>query len=141
MTTIVYSHARQEIAVDSRATSGTLIATDKCNKIHKREGLVFVAAGSVADLTLLVDTYPFGYEGMSELEAEALVIDGGEVFICTITGGKYNVTPVDFDVALGSGGDFALSELDHGGTTKQAVKYAMTRDCATGGKIQLIKVK
>jgi len=141
MTTIAYSHKLKQIAVDSRATAGTLIADDKCNKVFKRDGLVFIACGSVADLELLTDSYPFGYEGMSDLSASAFVVDDGKVYQCDIQSGKYNVTPIDFDMALGSGCDFALSAMDFGKTPKEAVKYAMTRDCATGGKIQVVKVK
>jgi len=141
MTTIAFSNERQEVAVDSRATAGTLIATDKCNKVHKRDGLIFIAAGTVSDLELLVESYPFGYEGMTELDATAFVIDEGKVYQCTLHDEKYNVTPIDFDMCLGSGGDFALAAMDFGATPKEAVKYAMTRDCATGGKIKVIKVK
>lgn len=141
MTTIASSHERKEIAVDSRATAGSLIASDICDKVDRIDGKVFISAGDVSDIGLLINTYPFGYEGMTKLNATALVIDEGELFECAVYEGKYHVTPIDFDIALGSGGDFALAGMDMGMTPKQAVKYAMTRDCATGGKIQVIKVK
>lgn len=141
MTTIAYSHELKEIAVDGRVTMGTLVSDDSYDKTRKREDLIFIASGLVADIDLLVEAYPFGYEGMQELEAQALVIDEGKVYQCTQHDGKYFVTPIDFNITLGSGGDFALAAMDFGKTPKQAVKYAMTRDCATGGKIKVIKVK
>jgi len=141
MTTVVYSHKLKQIAVDGRVSAGSLISCDTYDKTRKRDGLIFICAGMVADIDILVESYPYGYEGMDELEATALVIDEGKLYQCTQHDKKYYVTPIDFDTAMGSGGDFALAALDFGKTPKEAVKYAMTRDMATGGKIQVIKVK
>jgi ATP-dependent protease HslVU (ClpYQ) peptidase subunit len=141
MTTIAYNYKEGEIAVDSRVSTGDLISSDKYNKTRKLQGVTFVFAGLVADVDLLVESYPYGYEGMTELEAYALAIDEGEVYQCTIHDGKYNVTPITFNMCLGSGGDFALSAMDFGCSAKDAVKYAMTRDMCTGGRVKVIKVK
>ena len=43
--------------------------------------------------------------------------------------------------SFGSGSSFALSAMDFGKSAKDSVKYAMTRDIYTGGKIKVIKVK
>ena len=142
MTTIVYSHKEKVIACDSRETKGGMIATDNCQKIFKREdGIVFVGAGTVHDINIMIATYPQGYEGMDTLTASAFVIDGGRVYDCAIVDGSYHRVEIGFNLALGSGQDFAIAALDFGYTAKQAVKYAMTRDCATGGKIRTVKVR
>jgi 20S proteasome alpha/beta subunit len=142
MTTMLYSEKEQVIVVDGRCTRGNDIVTDKYNKVIVRDdGIKFVVAGKCADLEALVSSYPYGFEGMTELEAIALVIDEGKVYECTISDGAYNIVHVDYDTANGSGAPYALASLDHGKTAKQAIKYAMTRDSATGGKIQVVKVK
>jgi ATP-dependent protease HslVU (ClpYQ) peptidase subunit len=142
MTTLVYSHKEKVIAVDGRCTKGHDIVTDTFNKIITREdGLKFACAGKVADIEALVDSYPYGYEGMKDLEAVAWAMEGGKVFECMISEGSYDVVELSCDSAIGSGSPYALSALDFGKTARQAVKYAMTRDCGTGGKITIIKVK
>ena len=141
MTTMIYSHEEKVIVVDGRCTKGHDIVSDQYNKVMKRDGLTFICAGKVADLQALVDSYPYGFEGMDELEAIAFVVDDGEVFECTISDGDYNVCPITFNSANGSGTPYALAALDFGCTAKQAMKYVMTRDSATGGKVQTIKVK
>ena len=78
---------------------------------------------------------------MTDLDASALAIDEGKVYMCSVTGGKYNITPIDFNMCMGSGGDFALAAMDFGCSARQAVKYAMTRDTCTGGRVKVLKVK
>ena len=142
MTTMIYSHKEKVIVVDGRCTRGHDIVTDKYNKVMKNDdGVVFVVAGLCSDLEALVSSYPYGFEGMTDLEAIALVVDNGQVFECTVSDGSYNITPVDYDTANGSGSSYAIAALDFGKTAKQALKYVMTRDCATGGKITTVKVK
>jgi 20S proteasome alpha/beta subunit len=142
MTTMVYSHKEKVIAVDGRCTKGLDIMTDNFNKVMTNcDGLKFVVAGKVSDLEALVESYPFGYEGMKDLEAVAMVVDNGMVFECSVHDGSYNITPLDYDTANGSGSPYAIAALDFGKTAKEAIKYAMTRDAGTGGKIQIIKVK
>ena len=142
MTTVAYNYEDKEIAVDGRVTTGDLVSCDNYDKTRTRDdGLIFIVAGMVCDVDLLVESYPYGYEGMDELEAMALVIDDGKVYQCTLHDKKYHVTPITFNCCMGSGGDFALAAMDMGKTAKQAVKYAGTRDLCTGGKVKVIKVK
>lgn len=141
MTTIVYNHKEKVICCDSRATKGGVIADDNANKIRKRDGLIFVAAGLVSDIDILVATYPIGFTGMDTLEACMFVVDDGKVWEAVVCEGVYSVVELDFNSTLGSGAHFALAAMDFGCTAKQSVKYAMTRDCATGGKIRTVKVK
>jgi len=44
-------------------------------------------------------------------------------------------TELTYNYTLGSGERFATGAMDHGKSASQAVKYAMTRDSNTGGKV------
>jgi ATP-dependent protease HslVU (ClpYQ) peptidase subunit len=140
MTTIVYSKEENVIVCDGRCLKGHSIMSDKSVKVYHKDGVTFVGAGSIADIRMLVETYPYGFEGMTDLEACVFATYEGRVFECCIIEGDYNIVELDCSSTLGSGGQFALAALDFGFTAKQAIKYAMTRDCATGGKIQTVKV-
>lgn len=139
MTTIAYNHKERTIAVDSRCTAGALIVHDKCNKIHVENGVTFVAAGSLSDIQVLIAGYPHGFNAPVDLDAQAFVVDEGEVYMVHVADGEYRCSTIDFDATLGSGGDFALAAMDFGKSAKEAVKYAATRDCATGGRIRVVK--
>jgi ATP-dependent protease HslVU (ClpYQ) peptidase subunit len=106
-------------------------------------GVTFVLAGSIADFATLVNTFPCGYEGMTDLKVVALAVFNEEVVECHIADGEYRCTPITFNAAHGSGGSYALAALDliPNCTAKQAVKYAMKKDCATGGRIRTVKVR
>lgn len=139
MTTIVVDYENRQVAVDSRATSGRLIVSDKCNKVDKKDGVTFISCGTVADINILIQSYPEGLDVDVTLQAQSIVIDGTSVGILRMEHGECLVDPIDCNSSLGSGGDFALAAMDFGLTAKEAIKYAMTRDCATGGRIKLIK--
>ena len=141
MTTIIYSHEHQEVAFDSRASCGRDIATDDYNKLYKVGGAKFVVAGSVSDIEILLAMY--ADETIRAIpEVEAIMVEGGRVYQVSPTEeGELRFTPVTFNIGAGSGYQWALSALDHGATPRQAVKYATTKDSASGGKIRVIKVK
>jgi len=141
MTTVAYHHKDGEIAVDSRCTAGTLIASDSVNKITKKDGVSFIGTGALADLQVLIEGYPNGFAAPIDLEAQALVVDEGEVYMVSVIKGDYSLTKLDFDSTMGSGADFAQAAMDFGKSAKDAVKYAATRDCATGGRIRVIKTR
>lgn len=139
MTTIAYNHKERTIAVDSRCTSGSLIIDDKCNKVFKRGDLTFIGGGEFADLMALIEGYPGGFGEPVTLNAQAFLACDGGVYMVRVENGEYKHDPIDHNATLGSGGDFALAAMDFGKSAKEAVKYAMTRDCATGGRIRVIK--
>jgi hypothetical protein len=70
------------------------------------------------------------------------VVDKGKVYRMgqSISNGFW-IDECKFSRADGSGYKFALGAMDHGKSAKDAVKYAMTRDIYTGGKVKVIKVK
>ena len=141
MTTIVYHLADNELAADSRCTAGTLIVDDKVNKFAKCNGYTFVCCWTVSDIGELISAYPYGFTEPVNLNAQAFVVDDGEVFLVSVQDGEYSRTKMTSNFAIGSGGDFALANMDHGGSARTAIMYAKTRDCATGGRIRIVKVK
>lgn len=141
MTTVAYDHEGKTIAVDSRFTRGDMISTDNGNKIIKRDGVTFVLAGQSAMYPDLVDMW-FGGDVKEELACSALVVSKGKVYHYGLDGDRdISSELIEENFTMGSGATWALSSMDHGKSAKDAVKYAMTRDVYTGGKIRLIKVK
>jgi ATP-dependent protease HslVU (ClpYQ) peptidase subunit len=141
MTTIVYNHIDKVICCDSRCIKGLTIMSDNAKKIRKVGPVTFIGAGSVSDIDILIKTYPYGYEGMDTLEACMFVVEDGKVFEAVICDGTYSVVELECSASLGSGGQFALAAMDFGCNAKAAVRYAMTRDIGTGGKIKTVVVK
>jgi len=140
MTTMAYNHKDKEVAIDSRITSNGTIRTDKYNKVLINDLGTWLFTGSccdVEDLAVLrhndhVDVIP---------DCTALLIHEKEMYLVSVNSDGYcEWFKTEHNCAYGSGGDFALSALDFGKTAKESVKYAMTRDIYTGGKIQVFKV-
>ncbi len=139
MTTIVFNAETQEIACDSRATGGNgLIVTDKANKCWDVNGDLWFLAGTVADMEEFV-TAEIGDTLENQLECVAFVIrkDGQFETVYTNEEGRMRVLPLEYTEAIGSGMDWAVAALDLGLDTREAVKYAMTRDCMSGGAVHV----
>lgn len=147
MTTIVYHEGY--IACDgmSRCQSSNQVLSADFQKWYDVGdwGIMF-GAGGVADLIYLAallrdgESIPDGFD----LELEAILVRNGEVFAVDIKG--KTITPYPLrrrNECLGSGQQFAFAALDliPNCTARQAVEYASTRDCGTGGKITVYDVK
>jgi 20S proteasome alpha/beta subunit len=140
MTTIAFNYKDKEIAVDSRLTRGDMISTDSGNKIFKKDGVVFIVAGETNHSKSLVDMWFSGEVDVS-LNCSAFVVCNGEVYDFGLDADK-NIAKelVDENLTKGSGDLWAHAAMDFGCSAKDAVKYAMTRDVYTGGKVRVIKV-
>ena len=140
MTTIVYDPKTRLLACDSRMCIGTSIGTDKCDKFVERNGVLFVFAGAVSDMELLVEMY-FNPDMMADhLEVDAIIVDSGTVYITEFSHKKLVLVPCDFPAAIGSGMYWALAALDFGCDVKGAIAYAKKKDSATGGRVRVFKV-
>ena len=143
MTTIIYSHLEKIIAYDSRVTCGNKIASDNAEKSKKVDGVTFLFTGCPADDDKIIKSY-FSDEREIDKRAgvSAFAIDHakGMVFLLSRDNCELVVDEINESDSLGSGGDYALASLDHGKTAKQSVKYAMTRDCKSGGKVRFVRV-
>lgn len=136
MTTIAYRDGI--IACDSRATRDITILSDNANKMTEQDGCMFFYAGATCDEQKLIDAY-FGKEVQS-IEGNALVVDGGVIYLVGHDGKELWKCPTYEYGALGSGGDHALTAMDMGATAKEAVKIAMKRDACTGGTVRTYEV-
>jgi ATP-dependent protease HslVU (ClpYQ) peptidase subunit len=143
MTTIIYSKKEKLIAFDSRQSAGNLIISDDCNKSLSRSGVTFVISGYPCDFNIIIDSY-FSEDNVIDdrINFSALALDHSvkKVYLLTRSESRLMITPLDTSISVGSGEDFALAALDFGRTAKEAVKYAMTRDSGTGGKIRSVKL-
>ena len=141
MTTIAYCHKNKEIAVDSRITSDNQIITDKGDKFRREGGQLFVGSSVGDDWLKLIDIYLGKSEPIKRYyECTVMFTCDGVVFLMTYRDGQLNQWSIREDTGIGSGGDYALCAMDFGMTAKASVKYAMTRDCKSGGRIRTFKV-
>ncbi len=141
MTTIAYNHKDGEIAVDSRFTRGEMISTDRGNKIFKKKGITFILAGASDTYQRLVDMWLSG-ELDKSVDCHAFVVSGGLVYSYGLDGdGEISSELISENLTKGSGDLWALAAMDHGKSAKDAVKYAMTRDIYSGGRVRVVKVR
>lgn len=146
MTTIVYDHKARQIAIDSRATSSGIIVDDESQKWRITEsGEIWFTCGAICDEELLIDCFKDGDKKLNvEVipDANAFVVRGDKVLMRGVTqDGEAWTQGLTNTRCLGSGSSFALAALDHGKNARQAVEYAMTRDCCTGGKVHVYDIE
>lgn len=143
MTTIVYDHSTQQIAIDGRTRSGTLINTEDAVKWIKRDSQIWFLCGSVSDRERFIDYMNHGSPDAPkwQIECSAFVVEGGKVYHCVICDeGDPCKSEIQYSDAMGSGGSFALAAIDFGKTAADAIKYAAKRDSGTGGRIAIYDI-
>ena len=144
MTTIVYDHKAQQIAVDSRITSDNVINTECFIKwIQDGDDFWFIS-GSNADRERLIQHIKAVDPDKPkwEIECTAFLVSAGDVFQCLVTShGEPCKIKLTYSETMGSGAAFALAALDHGKSALDAVAYAATRDTGTGGEIRVFDIK
>lgn len=141
MTTICYNHESKQISCDSRVTRDNVIMSDSCVKWSTVDGVVFFLAGIPSDNELFIRMY-FGATSDVIPEVTGLVIDGGNVYRCGVNDSLLMWKDErQNDDAIGTGWEFALSAMDFGKSSHEAVEYAMTRDSCSGGKVHTYDIK
>jgi hypothetical protein len=139
VTTIAYKDGI--IAYDSRCCRTGYVETDKMDKCREYKGYRFFLSGSLNAFEELTQALVDGEE-FEDLDAGGLMIDPAGVL--WFVGGCEQPWKSRHDCTLptasGSGTQWALAAMDFGRTAKQAVKYAMSRDPGTGGKVRTFKV-
>lgn len=147
MTTIAYNHEEKKIACDGRLTAAGAICTDECQKYVVADDFTMFFCGSFSDvdrMAAIVKDHTTGdiVDIESEVKVEVFIIRDGRVFNAVVNSDfEYSLDELTYSYAIGSGGCFALSAMDFGRSAKEAVKYAMTRDSFTGGKISVCDIK
>lgn len=145
MTTIVYDHKARQVAVDSRATSGGIIVDDESQKWRLTEsGELWLTCGAICDEELLIECFKEGDKKLNVAvvpDASAFTVRDGCVLMRGVTSdGEAWTQKLTSNRCLGSGSSFALAALDFGKTAAEAVEYAITRDCYSGGKVHVYDI-
>ena len=141
MTTIAYDYKNKIIAYDSRLTAGTLIVSDNHNKHRKcKRGWDWVISATEHDTDQFIDLFAEQESANLSYDVDCVVVIDSVVFNAYVNDGLFKLCPLVHSECFGSGGRFALAALDFGKSAKDAIKYAMKRDSATGGKIRILKL-
>lgn len=142
MTTVVFDKKRNQIAIDSRLTANDTIMDDNGIKYLSINGDMWFFSGDYSDYYLLAEHYySKPTSGKKTPSCGALVVTKNNVIQFGVLEGKRAQSiKTEFNDAIGSGAWWALAALDHGKTAKQAVEYAKTRDCYTGGKVHVFDI-
>ncbi len=143
MTTIAYKDGI--IACDSRLTWGTTIIDDNWSKKIERKGRLFFLSGIPEDFEDFFELYFSGRQTHHRyLNVCGLLVENNflyEVYVCDKGNRLYKLKLfLDRTTAYGSGGDFAFTAMDMGGTAKEAIKMAIKRNTSTGGRIRTYKL-
>lgn len=140
MTTVAYHHCDRQVAVDGRVTAGNFILTDEGDKTVKIGDRLFVFCGALADYPRFASECVNGKASDWQTDVAALMIMRGRCYLCTLEDGRYIVSELEHNDAIGSGAAYAVAAMDFGQTARQAIRYAASRNCKTGGKIKTFKV-
>lgn len=135
MTTIIYDHKTNQVAIDSREVRGNVICNDNADKIVSSGEYVFFMCGDKSGEKSLVDYVVNGSEFTPG--AYAFYNYRGEFFLISDIDGEPFTEKLDCSDYIGSGGVWAMAALDFGCSAKEAVEYAKTRDCKTGGAVRV----
>ncbi len=141
MTTIAIDS--NTISADGRTTDQDgYISRDDYPKLRKENGIICAVAGAISDCEELINIVVHGDQPtMQDASGNLITISDNCIMMYSLVDSKLSAWEVTPPYSLGSGSQFALSALDFGKTSKEAVKYAMTRDSSTGGKIKTIKYR
>ena len=144
MTTIVYDHKNKQIACDSRMSKSSGAYNDCYTKMVCHKNILFVLTGSTCDMQYFRENYEkykkVDLEGIN-LDCSGMIIRDGAIYDVFIHDGIFNEDLCFCDESAGSGGKYAISALDHGKTAKEAVDYAISKDCFSGGKIHVYDIE
>lgn len=139
MTTIVYDHEKELVAVDSRCTSSGLIMDDEYDKIIFKNGEVWIYSGTAGEAEEFSNLKHREKTEITE-SIHAFVIKEGSCFYAGLYDGCMHIEKRTNNDYLGSGGVFARCALDFGKSAREAVEYAKTKDCYTGGKVRVFNL-
>lgn len=144
MTTIVYDHKKKQIACDSRMSKNSGAYNDSYIKMKEVNGILFVLTGSTCDTDYFMENYvKYGKVELKDVEIDCsgIIVRDGAAYNVFIHDGVFNEDNMFCNEFAGSGGQYAISALDHGATVKEAVEYAMTKDCFSGGKVHVYDIE
>jgi hypothetical protein len=138
MTTIAYDG--RYIAVDSRLSSGGHVATDSYEKFNDFEEWILFWSGAVNQKDLLMNIFIAKGEFFDEPKTYLTAYNKKTKFVyhVYVEDKKILMDRLEWIDGQGSGSCYAIGAMDAGKSAVEAVKIAMKRDCATGGKIHCL---
>jgi ATP-dependent protease HslVU (ClpYQ) peptidase subunit len=142
MTTIAYKDGI--VAYDTRVCSGDFIMEDNYEKRIVVENVSFFIAGAISDNDNFIACYFDGEEPSQDNDNAALVVTKeGELWVAAINqeyGFWKRKLNLNNPYTMGSGGQYAISAMDLGLSAAEAVKFAFTRDCKSGGRVKTYRI-
>lgn len=141
MTAIIYCHKTKQVAVDSMVTAGGVIKAHDFDKtIKSKDGSLWIISGDLAEYESYANL-EHGDKVNKDFYCAAIVIRKGKAYSAiTNENNALSILELKFNEYCGSGGFEALCALDFDKTAKEAVEYAATKDCHTGGKVRVFNL-
>lgn len=138
MTTIAYDG--RYIAVDSRLSSNGHVATDECKKFDIFEDWILFWSGVIHQKDLCINIFIAKGEFFEDAKVNLTAYNKKtkSVYHTYVENKKFIMDKLEWKDAQGSGSCYAIGAMDAGKSAVDAVKIAMKRDCATGGKIHCL---
>jgi len=134
MTTIAYDG--RYIVADGRETYGNMICDDRIDKSITTSLGVFFLTGSTADCNRFANDFVVGAKTEIDSHTTGFLFSNNECFMVGIDDGVFwDYVQTGNPFTAGSGNQYAIAAIDHGKNAIEAVKYAITRDCKSGGMI------
>lgn len=138
MTTIVYDHKNKTVSYDSMVSEGTRILDLNYEKAIRKDEHIYICAGSTNQHDAFIECLISGDCPPVSFDCDILRININthEVSYCFAEEGDSVIVGVEYNYAIGCGGQHALNALDFGKSSKEAVEYAITKDNCTGGVVR-----
>jgi ATP-dependent protease HslVU (ClpYQ) peptidase subunit len=147
MSTCFVTTITKEAFSEGQVSRGNTIMSTKKAKVFKRNGYIFGFAGCLGhcdetkkqissiksikdvDLSSIETTEPW----------EFFISDGNKIY-CAYSGDKTLEKIDEKYYAIGSGSDFAISAYEFGMSPRECIKYAITKDINSSGKITGVRL-
>jgi len=141
MTTIAFRDGI--LAADGRVTFGDLIVGDTCRKITRlSDGSLFALCGDDTHEQAIIGWLEgVGPRPDGEEFTAIHVRSGGAIFVYHGDGEAFRPYPYTKFAAWGSGAELAIGAMEMDATAAQAVTVACRRNVASGGSIQIERVR
>lgn len=124
---------------DSRICAGDDILTDDGEKIIIFNGYVIAMTGNPCEIEYYTKLYLSGKDFTNkQLDGCAMIHKDGVTRMLIFTDKGVDDSVDTFTRCLGSGEKWARAAMDFGCTPEKAIEYAMTRDTASGGKVNKV---
>ena len=122
---------------DGRTTCNWEIIKEDFQKAFVHKGCAIAITGDVIDLKHMVIAYINGdpLDDFSTVDGSAFIHQNGITKCISMNDGVIKSHICEGTDCMGTGAYYAKAALDFGKTPEEAIRYAMTRDCYTGGKI------